>query len=222
MSLSTIPLNAERIVYLAAHLLDLMCGRSVKSVHLLMPPLEVFRRRPTHTFAVSDDEVARAVHFLRALAINGIGVEDVLREENLFQRNLEYRFRHALGWTPYKEIRSCSYQLCSTDATQTTLPIEEIAINSGFSSRTNFDTAFRRMTGKTPTDYRRYYGLMIHGRPLPKILQVRATIGNRNDLEKIFRVLARVSESQLLFSSPSTALNDTVHELQANILRGAQ
>lgn len=59
---------------------------------------------------------------------------------NFAQMRLELRIKHAVG--------------LMNDKTTRYLPLKEIAIRSGYRSRTNFFTHFKEVTGLTPTEYR--------------------------------------------------------------------
>ncbi|MBI3855639.1 MAG: XylR family transcriptional regulator [Planctomycetes bacterium] len=88
--LSSVAFNPERVGYEAAELLDrLMAGRSAPREPLLVPPLGVSTRQSTDILAIDDPGVAKAIHYIRRHAFEGITVEDVLREVPLSRRALE-------------------------------------------------------------------------------------------------------------------------------------
>jgi LacI family transcriptional regulator len=71
--LSSVIPNTQRTGYEAANLLDLMmAGRSAKGEAHLIPPVGVATRQSTDVLAIEDRNVARAIHFIRLLACDGI------------------------------------------------------------------------------------------------------------------------------------------------------
>src|SRR5438105_9014265 len=75
--LSSVTFNPERVGYEAAGLLDrLMSGGSGAGKPLLVPPLGVSTRQSSDILAIDDADVAKAIHFIRRHAFEGITVED--------------------------------------------------------------------------------------------------------------------------------------------------
>src|SRR5204863_7291491 len=73
--LSSVAFNPERVGYEAAALLDrLMNRQSPPREPLLVPPLAVSTRQSTDILAIDDPDVARAIHYIRRHAFEGISV----------------------------------------------------------------------------------------------------------------------------------------------------
>lgn len=64
-------------------------------------------------------------------------------------------FRRKTGKTLHEAILSERLALAKRWLLQTDTPVEEIALDTGFSSRSHFCTVFRKETGTTPLRYRR-------------------------------------------------------------------
>lgn len=63
-------------------------------------------------------------------------------------------FKKETGFTPHEYIIHTRISTAKYFLKATSNPIKEIALNCGFSSESNFSTAFRKYTGTTPAKYR--------------------------------------------------------------------
>lgn len=68
---------------------------------------------------------------------------------------LERRFRGVLGRSVLEEIHRVRVERVKELLTETHLPIETVAVRSGFSSARRLDVVFAKQTGISPTAYRR-------------------------------------------------------------------
>lgn len=154
--LSSVTFHPERVGFEAAALLDrLMAGRAAPAEPLLVPPLGVSARQSSDILAIDDAEVARALHFIRRHAFEGITVDEVLAEVPLSRRVLEHRFRRRLGRTPKEEIQRLRFEEAKSLLATTDLPLARISERLGFHQPAYLSAAFRREAGKTPSAYRR-------------------------------------------------------------------
>ena len=78
-------------------------GRPDRFWHLI-PPLGIATRQSTDVLVIEDRNVARAIHYIRQNACNGIQVKDVLRVVPQSRTLLESRFKRLIGRTPHEEI----------------------------------------------------------------------------------------------------------------------
>ena len=96
-TLSSLDVDARRIGYEAARLLDrMMAGKPSKDV-IFVPPSHVVVRQSTDLVAIEDADVAQAVRVIRESACTGIDVARVAEEVGLSRRSLERRFRQYLA-----------------------------------------------------------------------------------------------------------------------------
>src|SRR5436190_1137383 len=122
--LSSVTFNPERVGYEAAGLLDgLMARRGGAGKPFLVPPLGVSTRQSSDILAIDDADVAKAIHYIRRHAFEGITVEDVLAEVPLSRRALEHRFRRRLGRTPKVEIQLLRFDETKNRMASTGLPL---------------------------------------------------------------------------------------------------
>jgi LacI family transcriptional regulator len=153
--LSSIAPNTYRTGYVAAELLErLLRGESVPAQPTLVPPLGIETRLSTETLAIEDDDVARALRFIRERAREGIDVSDVLRAVPISRRVLEARFQKLVGRSPHAEIVRIRLLRVRQMLTETDLPLREIARRTGFRHTEYLSVAFKRQYGVSPSTLR--------------------------------------------------------------------
>lgn len=153
--LTSIEQGTKRIGFEAARLLDIMmAGGTPEARYTTIPPEGLVVRQSTDTLATSDEDVARALRFIRRHATDPIAVTDVLEVARMSRSTLEARFREFLSRSIHSEIRrvqiDCARRLLST----TDLPIKEVVKRVGISSVQYFTALMRRQAGKTPGQIR--------------------------------------------------------------------
>lgn len=155
-TLSSIQPDTHRTGYEAAELLNRMMDGEVIATDepLITQPRGIHLRESTDTFAIEDEQVARALSYIRRHATDNIRVADVLRKTTLSRRALEHRFRKALGVTPHQEILRVRVNRISELLTETDLSIQQIARRTGFEYGEYMAAVFRRETGATPSELR--------------------------------------------------------------------
>jgi LacI family transcriptional regulator len=154
--LSSVDLNGEAIGFEAAALLDQMIKEPGSSTHnVRIKPRGVVVRQSTDVLAISDSAVARAEHFIRLHACNGIGVDDVYQHARLSRRTLERRFTKILGRPPGDEITRLRLGRIKELLRTTDLTLPKIADLTGFQYVETLHYFFKKNTGQTPGQYRR-------------------------------------------------------------------
>ncbi len=154
--LSSVAFNPERAGYEAAALLDrLMRGGRAPAGPTLVAPLGVSTRQSTDILAIADPYVAKALHFIRRHALEGIDVGSVLREVPLSRRALEHRFVKHLGRTPKAEIQRLRIDRAKALLATTDLAVRRISDQLGFHQPAYLSSLFRKATGRTPAAFRR-------------------------------------------------------------------
>jgi LacI family transcriptional regulator len=154
--LSSVVLNAERIGYDAAAVLDqLIEGRPPREREWLVAPLGVVTRQSTDVLAIEDTLVAAAVKFIRENACKGVTVDDVLKKVPLSRSVLERRFRKFLSRSPQEEIRLVQIKRVKQLLAESDLALEQIAELAGYRHAEYMSVVFKRETGQTPGQYRK-------------------------------------------------------------------
>jgi LacI family transcriptional regulator len=154
-TLSSIDLDARRLGYEAARMLDQkMAGKPVADL-ILIPPTHVAVRQSTDLMVIEDTDVVQAMRFIRDYACNGIDVPRVADEVGLSRSFLERRFIKFLGRTPKAEIIRIQIERAKMLLAQTDKTLDRIAQKCGFTASEYFSRAFRREVGMTANAYRK-------------------------------------------------------------------
>ena len=155
--LTSVSRNDYQVGHEAARLLDrLVHGGELPAGPLLIPPDGVVGRKSTEVLAIDDPEVAEVVGMIGERLHQPFGVEGVLGGLGISRRRLEQRFRQSLGCSPAvflaeQRVERAKRLLASREQASLT----DIAAACGFSELRRFREVFRRITGKSPADYRR-------------------------------------------------------------------
>jgi LacI family transcriptional regulator len=154
-SLSSVAIPSEQVGYEAAALLDrLLAGARAPKALPLLAPLGIVTRQSSGILAVTDQDVAAAIRFIRERAHTAIGVNDVLREVPIGRRSLERRFHCVLRRGVAQEIRRVHLERAKSLLATTWLPIALVAEQAGFSENKHLSVVFRKEFGLSPTAYR--------------------------------------------------------------------
>ncbi len=165
-SLTSIAPDARGAGYFAAQWLDREMRRrktsvprreSVSSATKLMKPIGVVARQSTDVLAVEDSQIAKAIHFIREHACDGILVQDVLNHVAMSRRMLESRFLEATGRTPHEMISTMRLNRVKKLLQESELSLEAIASIAGFEHPEYMSVAFRKQFGMPPGRFRREF-----------------------------------------------------------------
>lgn len=155
--LTSVDINNELRGYECARLLDLQMrkGRQGgKDLRAIVPPLGIEKRMSTNVLHVPDQVVADCLRFIREHATENIHVGDLLRQCRISQKMLELRFHKAIGRTPHREIMRAKLEAATRLITNTSLTVSQIADRTGYGDVRALCVAFKKATGKTPTQFR--------------------------------------------------------------------
>ena len=153
--LSSIEQGARTIGYRAAALLDrLMAGRKAEQLKYVVQPDGVVTRRSSDALAIDDADVAAAFRFIRDHACEGIRAGDVVAAVAISRTALMSRFKAIVGRTIHAEIQRVQIDRVRQLVAATDLPLNRVAMQTGFRYLQQMIAAFRRHTGQTPGEYR--------------------------------------------------------------------
>lgn len=162
-ALSSVDADYSRMGYAAAALLDRMLrGEKIDPSEQVtrLRPLGVIERQSTNTLAISDRDICDALRYIRLHACDPCSVGDVLREVPVGRRWLERQFVTHLGRTPHDEITRVRVETAQRLLRRVELTMNQISARCGFAELKNFYVAFRKLTGTTPSAYRKK---VLHG-----------------------------------------------------------
>ena len=153
--LTSIDVNAEAIGYEAAALLDrMMSGEAPPTAPVRLSPRGVVTRRSTDVVASEDEEVGRALRYIRENACKGLQVVDVLSHMAMSRASLQQRMKQVVGRTIHQEIQRVRLSRVKELLAMSDMTIKQVARESGFASVQYMTRVFRAVTGETPARYR--------------------------------------------------------------------
>ncbi len=117
-------------------------------------PAYVKSRRSTDIFAIDDADVIAALKFIRQHAHKPLQVDDVAHAVCVSRRSLQMKFQKSLGRSVHDQIVLAHFETAKALLIDTNLPIDEIAVRSGFHYTTNMRRVFKERTGLLPHKYR--------------------------------------------------------------------
>lgn len=154
-SISSIDMDAEGREEKALDMLaDMMDGKSVSYETVCIPPRRIVERQSTNVLATSDRLVAAALAYMWEHLAADLSVEDVAAQVGLSSRQLERRFRDAIGRTVNEEMRRKRLDESQRLLRETNLPITDVSPAVGFRSSTYFHRTFKEVFGISPRKYR--------------------------------------------------------------------
>lgn len=133
----------------------LMDGGRPPAKPILLPPDGVVTRNSTDVLMLEDDTVVSAMRYIRLNADKPISVVDVQREVLVSRRNLERRFRVAIGRSILQEIRRARIERACELLRDTDFDMQLIAERCGFQNQVRFSTVFRQLMATSPSNYRK-------------------------------------------------------------------
>lgn len=154
-TITSISTNSERIGYRAAGMLArLMKGHKNVPKYSLVPPGQVFKRTSTDILAVDNPVDAEILRFLREQALDGLSVEQVIRQLDISRSTAERVIKKYVGRTPKAEMIRIRVEHSKCLLKQTSLPLSVIAKQSGFCSTSYFIASFSKQVGMSPARFR--------------------------------------------------------------------
>lgn len=157
--LSSIALNGELGGYKMAEMLDaLMKGEKMRGQKILVEPVRVVTRTSTDIMAVTDEDVARSLQFIRANQRNLIQVTDVAEAVGVSLRTLQNKFRQSLNRTILDEMKNIRIAYAKELLLNSDMNVSEISDYMNFPGINSFSRYFKTETGHSPMEYRKHYG----------------------------------------------------------------
>jgi LacI family transcriptional regulator len=154
--ISSIEPNYERVGFEAAGLLDrLMGGGKPPPEPLYVSPRGIIARESTDYFAVEDEVVAAALHFVSGRLGKPLRLKEIAAAVTVSPRLLQLRFRAGLGKSVSAEIRRLRIEAAKRMLAEPDRQIREIAVLCGFRNSDIMGQVFRREVGSTPRQYRK-------------------------------------------------------------------
>jgi len=158
-SMSSIDQESETVGFEVAKAIWLLLREGKQeSEYVVGTNYRVVTRRSTDIFAVKDNEILKALQFIKENADKKqITVDDVVAATTLSRRILEMRFRKMLNRSVLQEITRVKMDIICQKLVQTKMPVNEIAYSMGFLWVTSFSSYFKKEKKMTPMEFRRQF-----------------------------------------------------------------
>lgn len=137
-----IPNNQELLEHMIEHVL---------SEHYLFGKTDRINRRPL------SDEVMSTIRYMNQHLQEKLDVDLLADRVYLSHTGLIWKFRQELNTTPSKYLILLRLRYAKQLLLDHDYPIVEIAERCGYANPYYFTNAFRQYTGKSPTEFRRWY-----------------------------------------------------------------
>lgn len=159
--LSSIDMPKQQLGFEAMKMLHkLICGEKLIQQSLSFTPLRVVVRLSSDITAISDPDLILAMRFIREHVDTAITVEDICDQLTISRRKLEKLMKDKFGRSPLKEINRAHVERAKKLLAETNMKMPGVAAASGFNSPERLCVIFHRMTGLSPTDYRKRFHLL--------------------------------------------------------------
>ncbi len=141
----------------AAETLDeLMSGRAASGRSTLIPATEIVARRSTDVLAVEDTTVAEAARLVNDRIAERLNVAQIAAEVSVSRRQLERRFRAALGLTPLEYVSRARVERAKRLLLdRSSLALKDVAAACGFTDSRRMNAVFRRIEKTSARSFRR-------------------------------------------------------------------
>ena len=116
---------------------------------------EIVVRASVDTQAVDDPLVAKALQYIAMHAHEIVNINEISNALGAGRRSLEVRMRKTVGKSILDELSAVRVQTAKRLLRNRRLSVLQVARLSGFGTQAHFGVVFRRLTGTTPTAYRR-------------------------------------------------------------------
>jgi AraC-like DNA-binding protein len=107
-----------------------------------------------------DDEIGRAVSYIRKNFRNELAIADLIQVSGLNHRKLHRGFVELFGVAPMQFITRTRIEAACDDLLTTSNKLSDIARENGFYDQSSFTQHFRRQMGITPLKYRKQKGFI--------------------------------------------------------------
>jgi LacI family transcriptional regulator len=155
--LSSVNFDTQSAGYQAAELLHrLMTGQeTLCGQRILDQARSVTARGSTNTLAIEDELIAKAIGYIRRNIRNRATANDVVKAMDISRSDLYTRFKKELGKSIYRFITEEKIGEMIRLLKETNLTVRQIAYALGEQDDKNIARTFARITGQTPSTFRK-------------------------------------------------------------------
>jgi AraC-like DNA-binding protein len=112
-------------------------------------------RRGRRRARLSPRRLRQAIDFMRTHVAGHVSVGQIAAAASLSVFHFSRAFRGTTGLSPYRYLLHCRVAMACDLLSAGDMPIAEVAAQAGFSDQSHMTNVFRRLSGLTPSQYRR-------------------------------------------------------------------
>lgn len=157
--LSSIALNTESAGFEAAELLDRMMrsGKKIRAEQIIVTSNQIVQRQSSDILAVGDEDVSRAIKYIRDNANNKILIKDIVSAVGINRRTLQKKFKETINRSIYSEIQQIRVETISKMLIETNLPISQITSFFNFTDGEHISRFFKKEKGIGMREFRKIH-----------------------------------------------------------------
>ena len=154
--ISSIDPDASALGLAAAEMLrqQLSSRKPIRPRSRTIPPKGVVVRASTDSYPNAPDWFADAISFIEGEIRTGLSASDVFRRAGYSRTLVERAFRKVLGKTVQAQIADVRTETAKRLLLTTTLPVKDIAAQTGYRSIEYFTRTFKSAVGQPPAAFR--------------------------------------------------------------------
>jgi len=99
-------------------------------------------------------EVWKARKFIEEHSVEPLSLRRVAKTVNIHPNYLSEKFKHVTGINFVEYVSRTRFQRAHDLLQNSDLPVTEIAFAAGFQSLSQFNRVFKKLSGKSPTEFR--------------------------------------------------------------------
>ncbi len=125
---------------------------------LLIREYDYVSRAHSYTESAKLGQLSEAMRYLDANIAEPLTLEEIAAKANLNKTYFITLFRRLNGVTPWEYITARRIERAEEMLEDRSRSVLDVAVSCGFNNASNFNRAFRKVTGQTPSEYRRRFG----------------------------------------------------------------
>ena len=157
--ISSIPLLVEEGGYTMAKLIEQqILGKNNEMFNLKVLPGKIIERGSTNRYNIRDEYILKIVKYINENYMTELDTEKLLQLVPLSRRNLETKFKSAMGVSIYQYILDRRCDKLANLLANTDLVLADAAHEAGFTNYGNLSRIFKKRKGLSPSEYRQKFG----------------------------------------------------------------
>lgn len=101
----------------------------------------------------------QSIKYINENITEKIKISDLAKQTRWESQHYNRLFKQYMDSTPYKYIIDKKIEKAKTLLIETTIPVRQVSFDMGFKSHSNFCSIFKKATGKTPENFRKWHGI---------------------------------------------------------------